>query len=226
MVFSDSGSCCIDFNQQLFLRAPLWNSPARISTLYPKFYLRVFIRVWHRSAKWQGRILCVYWFPYPHFFLIMFVSNTSKSLCLLTLSLTPSGEAYWAASSVVFEMFLHFWPRFSGTKVFLSTTSLMPGFYPWLLHTGGSPAAQIPMLPSHPYPSSGGFGSPHTPVAQAGEGPGSCCSSPGHRSRGRKAKRGQLLCSPITPVPRERLHPPHRVSKGTEQSKPGGGKVP
>jgi len=34
-------------------------------------------------------------------------------------------------------MFLHFRPRFSGTEVFLSTTSLMSGFYPWLLNTGG-----------------------------------------------------------------------------------------
>lgn len=98
----------------------------------------------------------------PTFFLIVFVSNMSKSLCLLTLSLTPSMEAHWASSSVVFKMVLHFWPRLGGTKVFLSMTSLAPGSYPWLLNTGGT--AQIPMLLSYAYLSSRGFDSPRTPM--------------------------------------------------------------
>lgn len=84
----------------------------------------------------------------------MFVSHTSKPLCLLTLSLAPLREAHWAASNVVFKMFLHFWPRFSGTKVFLSTTSLMPGFYRWLLNTGGTPQEALPQLKSPRFPLS------------------------------------------------------------------------
>lgn len=110
----------------------------------------VFVHIWHRSDKLQERIF------YPHFFLIMFVPNTSKSFCLLMLSVTLLREVHWAASSVVFKMFLHFWPCFSGTKVFLSTTSLMPGFYRWLLNTAGSPLEALsplkpPCCPLIPY---------------------------------------------------------------------------
>lgn len=91
-------------------------------------------------------------FPTHIFFLIIFVPNTSKSFCLLMLSVALLREVHWAASSVVFKMFLHFWPCFSGTKVFLSTTSLMPGFYRWLLNTGGTPLEALSLLKSPCFP--------------------------------------------------------------------------
>lgn len=141
----------------------------------------------------------------------------SKPLCLLTLSLAPLREAHWAASSVVFKMFLHFWPRFSGTKVFLSTASLMPGFYRWLLNTGGTPQEALPQLKSPRFPLR---------LTRAAE-PLMAHAPPWHEpARDRAAAAppvhgGRPLSTvlvPITPLPRESLRPLHRVAEGKAPS--------
>lgn len=165
----------------------------------------------------------MYLFPYPHFFLIVFVPNTSKSFCLLMLSVGLLREAHWAASSVFFKMFLHFWPCFSGTKVFLSTTSLMPGFYRCLLNTGGTPLEALSPLKSRCFPLILSRAAEalvaHTPQWHRLERDQAAAAL--HQSIGAGAEGQKVL--PIMLLPHERLH--RCTTSPTAQSKARGGQA-
>lgn len=115
-------------------------------------------------------------------------------------------------------MFLHFWPCFSGTKVFLSTASLMPGFYCWLSSTGGSPLEALsplrpPCFPLFPNRAAEALGA-HTLQWHRLERDQAAAAL--HQGTEFRAE-GQKV-SPMVLLPRGRLH---RIANGAEQGKRG-----
>lgn len=118
-------------------------------------------------------------------------------------------------------MFLHFWPCFSGTKVFLSTTSLMPGFYRCLLNTEGTPLEALSPLKSRCFPLILSRAAEalvaHTPQWHRLERDQTAAAL--HQSTGAGAEGQKVL--PIMLFPHERLHPLYHIANGTEKSTRG-----
>lgn len=138
----------------------------------------------------------------------MFVSNTSKSLCLLTLSLVPLREAHWACLKCCLQnvfMFLAMLQRDLNISVndFINARISPLAFEYWRRPAPGFLTAQILVLASYPYPRSRSFDSPRTPVAQAS---GDWAAAAPHKGTGARAERRRVSSH----------HTPHHSSSSPE----------
>lgn len=123
--------------------------------------------------------------------------------------------------SKCFCIFGHASVGISVPKVLLSTTSLMPGFYRWLLNTGGTPLEALSPLKSPCFPLILN-GAAEALVAHTLQWhrlerePAAAALHQGTEAGAEGQKVG-----PMVLLPHEGLHPLHHIANGTEQNTRG-----